>query len=77
MVECCDAAAGQATDAEHILGRDALYTLCRKTDPARTASLTIVTIGDLAGILSPAELELFLRTDQKPARPVILRRETA
>lgn len=67
----------RATDAEHILGRDALYTLCRKTDPARTASLTIVTIGDLAGILSPAELEPFLRTDQKPARPVILRRETA
>ncbi|HJK78168.1 MAG TPA: hypothetical protein O0Y06_01805 [Methanocorpusculum sp.] len=25
----------------------------------------------------PAELEPFLRTDQKPARPVILRRETA
>ncbi len=67
----------RATDAEHILGRTELYNLCRNTDPVRTESLTIITIGDLAGILSPAELEPYLLTDQKPARPVILRRETA
>ena len=67
----------RATDAEHILGRDELYDLCRNTDPARTASLTIVTIGDLAEILSPAELDPFLLTDHKTARPIILRRETA
>jgi hypothetical protein len=65
----------RATDAEHIIGRTTLYELCRKTDPDRTASLTRINIGDIAKILSPAELDPYLLTDHKPARPVILRRE--
>ena len=38
----------RATDAEHILGRTALYTLCKTADPARTDHLTRINIGDLA-----------------------------
>ena len=64
----------RATDAEHILGRTTLYTLCKTKDPDRTATLARINIGDLAKILTPKELEPYLRTGHKPARPVILRR---
>lgn len=66
----------RATDAEHILGRTALYTLCKTADPARTDHLTRINIGDLAKILTPDELSPYILTDHKPARPQILRRQT-
>lgn len=66
----------KAADAEKIIGRTNLYQIAHQTDPKRTETLACVNIGDLAKILRPEEIEPYLLTSHKPARPRIIPRET-
>ena len=66
----------RATDAEKIIGRTELYQISRKTDPARTDTLACANIGDLQKIPRPEEIEPYLITNLKPARPRIIPRRT-
>ncbi|MCZ0861628.1 hypothetical protein O0S10_10450 [Methanocorpusculum sp. MG] len=67
----------KAHDAEKIIGRTELYHIARKTDPEQTDALACANITDLAKILRPEELEPYLITRYKPARPRIIPRRTA
>ncbi|MDU9376451.1 hypothetical protein McpSp1_10690 [Methanocorpusculaceae archaeon Sp1] len=67
----------RSSDAERILGRRTLYRLSCEQDPARTESLAQVNVGDLERILTPSEMEPFVRSSCKPARPKVVPREAA